>query len=343
MEDRHPFLAACRREPVPFTPVWLMRQAGRYMKKYQLLRRKHSFLALCKTPDLATQITLMPIAQIGVDAAIIFADILLPLEGMGIHLEFSDGKGPVIHDPVRTEGDIGKLRIIEPEREVPFLMEAIRQTCRELAGRVPLIGFSGAPFTLASYLIEGGHSKNFIRTKGLMHQNPGSWHRLMEKLSLVIIRYVKSQIEAGAQAIQIFDSWVGCLGPGDYREFVLPHSRRIFQEVSGEVPLIHFAADASTLLPLLRQAGGDVIGIDWRVDLGEAWKTIGYDVAIQGNLDPVALFAPAERIRAAVLEILDAAQNRPGHIFNLGHGVLPETPFDHVKLLVDTVHEKSRR
>lgn len=343
METRYPFLAACRREAVAFTPVWLMRQAGRYMKEYRALRERYSFLEMCKTPDLATEITLMPVDQIGVDAAIIFADILLPLEGMGIDFGFSETGGPAIHTPVRSEGDIRKIRIIDPDEDVPFLLEAIRQVRHELGDRVPLIGFSGAPFTLASYLIEGGHSKDFVRTKSLMYQNPGAWHKLMEKLVRVVVRYVRSQIEAGAQAIQLFDTWVGWLGPADYEAFVLPHSRRVFQELGNQVPSIHFATNSSTLLSLMREAGGDVIGVDWRIHLGEAWEKVGYDVGIQGNLDPTVLFAPPEKIRDAVRAILAAAQNRFGHIFNLGHGILPETPIDHVRLMVDAVHEMSQR
>lgn len=343
METRYPFLAACHRETVAFTPVWLMRQAGRYMREYRALRQKYSFLELCKTPDLATQITLMPVYQIGVDAAIIFADILLPLEGMGIDLEFSEAEGPAIHTSVCSKADIRKLRIIDPDEDVPFLLEAVRQVRQELEGKVPLIGFSGAPFTIASYLIEGGHSKNFVRTKALMYQNPDAWHELMEKLVCVVVRYVGGQIESGAQAIQLFDTWVGCLGPMDYETFVLPYSQRIFQELGNQVPFIHFATNSSTLLPLMRQAGGDVIGVDWRTHIGEAWKKIGYDVGIQGNLDPAVLFAPPQKIRETVGAILAAAQNRSGHIFNLGHGILPETPIDHVRLMVDAVHNMSRR
>jgi uroporphyrinogen decarboxylase len=343
METRHPFLAACHRETVAFTPVWLMRQAGRYMKDYRTLREKHSFLEMCKTPELATRITLMPIDQIGVDAAIIFADILLPLEGMGIDFEFSEVGGPVIHTPVRHESDIQKLRIIEPDEDLPFLLEAIRHVRRELDGRIPLIGFSGAPFTLASYLIEGGHSRSFVRTKVLMYRNPGAWHQLMEKLVSVVARYLESQIEAGAQAIQLFDTWAGCLGPTDYGTFVLPYSQRVFQALGNQVPSIHFATNSSTLLPLMRQAGGQVIGVDWRIDLGEAWEKIGYDVGIQGNLDPTVLLAPPQRIREAVGAILATADSRKGHIFNLGHGILPETPVDSVRCMVDTVHEMSRR
>jgi uroporphyrinogen decarboxylase len=343
METLYPFLAACRRETVPFTPVWVMRQAGRYMKEYRDLREKYAFLEMCKTPDLATRITLMPIDQIGVDAAIIFADILLPLEGMGIDFGFSETGGPAIHTPVRNEGDIKKLRIIDPEEDVPFLLQAIRQVRRELAGRVPLIGFSGAPFTLASYLIEGGHSKNFVRTKTLMYQKPEAWNELMTKLVDVVICYVRSQIEAGVQAVQLFDTWVGWLGPADYASFVLPHSRRVFQELGNTVPFIHFATNSSTLLPLIKQAGGDVIGVDWRIEIGDAWRILGYDVGIQGNLDPTVLFAPPQTIRETVRAILGAAENRSGHIFNLGHGILPETPVDHARLMVDAVHEMSQR
>jgi uroporphyrinogen decarboxylase len=339
----YPFLAACRREEVPFTPVWLMRQAGRYMSDYRALRKKHSFLEMCKTPDLATQITLMPIEQVGVDAAIIFADILLPLEGMGIELEFSEGKGPIIHTPIGGEDDVRRLRLITPEEDTPFLLEAIRQVRQELDGRVPLIGFSGAPFTLASYLIEGGHSKNFLKTKTIMYGNPQAWHDLMEKLTSVVIAYLESQIEAGVQAVQLFDTWVGCLGPADYEFYVLPYSRRVLEALGGRVPAIHFATNSATLLTRMRKAGGQVIGLDWRIDLGEGWETVGYDVGIQGNLDPTVLLAPEKKIREAVGTVLAAAQNRPGHIFNLGHGILPDTSIDHARLMVDTVHEMSQR
>ena len=342
-EPDHHFLAACHRRPTPFTPVWLMRQAGRYMKEYRALRERFSFLELCKTPDLATQITLMPVDQLAVDAAIVFADILLPLEGMGIDLGFPETGGPAIHTRIRGEGDIQNLRIIDPEADVPFVLQAIRQVRRELKGRVPLIGFSGAPFTLASYLLEGGHSKNFVRTKTLMIQNPGAWRDLLEKLTSVVIRYLRAQIEAGAQAIQLFDTWAGCLAPGDYEAFVFPYSRRVFEALGDQVPLIHFATNATALLPLIKRTGGDVIGVDWRIGLGEAWETVGYDVGIQGNLDPVMLFTSPRRIRETVGTILAAAGNRPGHIFNLGHGVLPGTPVDHVRVMVDAVHEMSQR
>ncbi|MBW2121392.1 MAG: uroporphyrinogen decarboxylase, partial [Deltaproteobacteria bacterium] len=318
-ETPYPFLAACRRERVPFTPVWLMRQAGRYMKEYRAFREKYSFLEMCKTPELAARITLMPVDQFGVDAAIIFADIPLPLEGMGIELRFSEGEGSVVDTPVRSEEDIERLRVFEPHEDVPFVLDAIGQVRKELEGRVPLIGFSAAPFTLASYLVEGGRSRSFVRTKTLMYQNPAAWHRLMETLTRVTTRYVRSQVEAGAQAIQVFDTWVGSLGPADYEAFVLPYLRQVFQGLGLDVPLIHFATNTSGILGLMREAGGDVIGLDWRIDLGKAWNEIGHNVGVQGNLDPAVLLAPPQKIREAVRSILAAAGNRPGHIFNLGH------------------------
>jgi uroporphyrinogen decarboxylase len=285
----------------------------------------------------------MPIERLGVDAAIIFADILLPLEPMGIELEFSKGEGPVIHNPPRTRPEVRVLRHIEAEADLAFVMEAIKAVCRELKGKIPLIGFSGAPFTLASYLLEGGSTKNFIKTKSLMHQDPSCWHLLMEKLSEAIISYLNAQIRAGAGVVQIFDSWAGALSPQDYREFVLPHTQKVFQELSPDVPHIHFATGTSGILELMQEAGGDVIGIDWRIDLGDAWKRIGYKVGIQGNLDPVTLFGPQERIERAVGEILDKAEGRPGHIFNLGHGVLPKTPEENVITMVEAVHRLSKR
>ena len=339
--NEHPFLAACRRRPTPFTPVWLMRQAGRYQKEYRALRKRHSFLEMCKTPDLAANVTLLPVNQLNVDAAIIFADILLPLEPMGIELEFAANEGPVFNNPVRTMTQVNALRVVEPEEDLPFLLEAIRIVRRELNDKIPLIGFSGAPFTLASYVIEGGHSKNYILTKGMMYQNPETWHGLMEKLTEVLIRYLNSQVRAGAQALQVFDSWVGCLSPRDYEEYVLPYSKRVIDGVDKSVPLIHFATTSSTLLSGMKRAGGDVIGVDWRVDLGEAWSRLGYDVGIQGNLDPVVLLGPVDRIEKEVRRILDGAEGRPGHIFNLGHGILPETPVDNVARLVDAVHQYS--
>lgn len=338
------FLKACRREEVDCTPVWLMRQAGRYMQEYMEIRNKHSFLTMCKTPELAAEVTLQPVNKLGVDAAILFADILLPLEGMGIDLEFAKNEGPVIHNPVRTKVDVDKLRVIEAEEATPYVMEAVRLCRKELDDRVPLIGFSGAPFTLASYMIEGGGSKTYINCKQMMWQAPEVWHALMDKIDEVIVRYLKAQIKAGAQAVQVFDSWVGTLSPRDYEEFVLPHSRYVMDNLKREgVPVIHFANNSSTLLELVKKAGGDVIGLDWRINIDEAWERLGYDVAVQGNLDPIALFAPPEKIELMVKEILDRVGNRPGHIFNLGHGIQKETPVENVIALVEAVHKHGKR
>jgi len=341
--EHYPFLRACRREPAPYTPIWLMRQAGRYMKEYRALRKKYSFLEMCKNPELAAKVTLQPVEKFKLDAAIIFSDILIPLEPMGVEFEFAKGEGPVFHHPLRERKDVERLKLIEPEEEVPFLMKAIRIVRKELEGKVPLIGFSGAPFTLASYIIEGGHSNNYVLTKSLMYQDRRTWDALMEKISEVLIRYLNAQIQSGVQAVQIFDSWVGCLTPGDYEEYVLPHSRKVIEGIGKSVPLIHFATSNSTLLELMKRAGGDVIGVDWRVDIGEAWTRMGYDVAIQGNLDPVILFGPVDLIEKNVKKILDSVGNRPGHIFNLGHGILPTTPPEHVTALVDMVHEYSSK
>jgi uroporphyrinogen decarboxylase len=336
------FLRACKRESTEYTPVWLMRQAGRFLKEYRSLRRQYSFLTLCKTPELATQVTLLPIDKLGVDAAIIFADILLPLEPMGIDLEFTKGEGPVIHNPPRSRTEVERLRAIEAEEDLLFVMKAIKQVCQALKGKIPVIGFSGAPFTLASYLIEGGSTKDFVRTKSLMQQDPPCWHLLMEKLSAVVVSYLNAQIRAGASVVQLFDSWAGALSPQDYQEFVLPHSRRVFLELLPDIPSIHFATGASGILEQMKAAGGEIIGIDWRIDLAEAWQRLGYTVGIQGNLDPAALLGPPERIEKRVAEILHAAEDRPGHIFNLGHGVLPQTPEENVVTLVEAVHRLSR-
>jgi uroporphyrinogen decarboxylase len=342
-EDRYPFLMACRRQPTDFTPIWLMRQAGRYMKEYRALRKKYSFLEMCKNPELAAKVTLQPIEKFKLDAAIIFSDILIPLEPMGVEFEFAKGEGPVFHHPLRERKDVDRLRLIEPEEEIPFLMKAIRIVRKELEGKVPLIGFCGAPFTLASYIIEGGHSKNYVLTKGMMYQDRSTWNALMEKLSEVLIRYLNAQIRSGVQAVQIFDSWVGCLTPGDYEEYVLPYSKKVAEGVDKSVPLIHFATSNATLLELMKRAGGNVIGVDWRVNIGEAWARLGYDVAIQGNLDPVILYGPVELIEKNVKKILESVGDRPGHIFNLGHGILPTTPPDHVAALIDAVHQYSSR
>jgi len=343
IEKQYPFLRACRRQPSKYTPIWLMRQAGRYLKEYRALRRRFSFLEMCKNPELAAKVTLLPIEKLKVDAAIIFADILLPLEPMGVELEFSKSEGPVFRHPIREMKQIDGLRIIEPEEDLPFLMEAIRIVRGELEGKIPLIGFSGAPFTLASYLIEGGHSKNYVLTKGLMYQNRLAWDSLMEKISEVVVRYLNAQVGSGVQALQLFDSWVGCLSPNDYEEYVFPYSKKVIDGLDGNVPLIHFATSSSTLLERMKRAGGNVIGLDWRVDLREAWARLGYDVAVQGNLDPVILLGPVDLVEKEVKRILDSAEGRPGHIFNLGHGILPNTPVDHVVALVEAVHQYSSK
>jgi uroporphyrinogen decarboxylase len=320
-----------------------MRQAGRYMAEYRSLRAKHSMLALCKTPELAAQVTLQPIDRFSVDAAIIFADILLPLEAMGLNLEFAEGEGPVIHNPLRNRADIERLKAIDGT-ELEYVADAIRQAGQALNGRVPLIGFAGAPFTLASYAIEGGGSRNYVLTKSMMYREPDAWHRLMDKLARVVTGYLRRQIRAGAHAIQLFDSWVGCLSPGDYAEYVKPHVQLVFEGLQREgVPMIHFGTGTSALLRDMREAGGDVIGVDWRIPLDEAWAVIGHDRAVQGNLDPVALYAPLHEIERRVEDILCRAAGRNGHIFNLGHGILPTTPIEHVEAAINTIHKLSQR
>jgi len=311
------------------------------MREYREVRAKTTFLELCKTPSLAAEVTVTAVERLGVDAAIIFADILLILEPMGIELEFAEGEGPVIHNPVRNASDVDRLREVEDVNALHFVYEAIRQTRYALKPDIPLIGFSGAPFTLASYLIEGGGSKNYIHTKRLMYDDPGAWHAMMSLISRALPKYLNAQIEAGAQAVQLFDSWVGCLSVDDYREFVLPHTRSVIKNVAPGVPVIHFGTGTAVLLESMREAGGDVIGLDWRVRLDEGWQRVGHDVAVMGNLDPVALFANQEVLRAQAKRILDQAAARPGHIFNLGHGILPQTPVENVIALVEMVHEMS--
>jgi len=337
------FLNACMRKPVDCTPVWMMRQAGRYLEEYREIRKKHSFLEMCKTPELVVEVTLQPVRRFEIDAAIIFADILLPLEHMGIDFEFTKGEGPHIKNPVRTMEDVKKMQPVYPTEQMPYLMESIKTVKRELNGKVPLIGFSGAPFTLASYIIEGGGSRNYENTKMMMYKEPETWHFLMEKLTDMVVVYLDAQIQAGAQVVQVFDSWVGCLSPLDYEEFVFPHQKKLFDKLNKSVPHIHFAFGASHLIDLVPKAGGDVIGIDWRINLDEAWKRIGYDKGVQGNLDPVSLYGSKDYIKRRVKDILDRAENRNGHIFNLGHGILPTTPIDNAKFMIDTVHELSAR
>jgi uroporphyrinogen decarboxylase len=319
-----------------------MRQAGRYMAEYRALRQNYTLLQLCKTPDLATQVTLQPVRRIDVDAAILFSDLLLPLAPMGIPFDFVQGEGPAIEKPLRTAADIDAVRMVDPRESLEFTFAAIRQIKGEL-GDLPLIGFAGAPFTLASYAIEGGHSNNFALTKGLMYGDPGAWHRLANKLATVVSDYLVAQIDAGVDAIQVFDSWVGTLNEADYREFALPHTRRIFEAVGRRVPTIHFGVASGSILHAMREAGGDVIGADWRIPLDDAWTRIGSDRAIQGNLDPTLLLGPRERLFAGARDVLTRAAGRPGHIFNLGHGLLPMTPVENVQALARFVHEQSAR
>jgi uroporphyrinogen decarboxylase len=319
-----------------------MRQAGRYMPEYRAVRARLGFLELCKDPDAAAEVTVTAATLLGVDAAIIFADILLVLEPMGVGLEFTRGDGPVIHRPVRSGADVDRLAAVAPGA-LDYVCAAIRRARAALPAHVPLIGFAGAPFTLASYLIEGGGSRTYARTKTLMAADPGAWRALMERLADTVAAYLNAQIDAGAQAVQLFDSWVGTLPPADYRAHVLPHTRALVASLRPGVPVIHFGTGTAGLLEAMRAAGGDVIGFDWRVDLDAAWSRLGHDVAVQGNLDPTVLFAPPAEIRRQAAAVLGQAGGRPGHVFNLGHGVLPETPVDHVRALIDAVHELSAR
>jgi uroporphyrinogen decarboxylase len=338
------FLRACRREPVDRTPVWFMRQAGRYMAEYRALREKHSLLTLCRTPELAVEVTLQPVRALGVDAAILFSDLLLPLAPLGVPFDFQAGEGPVVERPLRSAADIARLRRFDAREELGMVLQAIRLVRRELEGRVPLIGFGGAPFTLASYAIEGGRSVSFATTKALMYGEPAAWHALASLLSEVVAEYLRAQVEAGAQALQVFDSWVGALAEADYREFALPHVRSLFEKLRGlGVPLIHFGVGTGHLLAVMREAGGDVIGVDWRTPLPEAWRRTGNTVALQGNLDPTLLLGPRDRLLSGVDAVLEAVDGRAGHVFNLGHGVLPPTPVENVRAVVDRVHERSAR
>ncbi len=341
-------MRAVRREPVRRTPVWLMRQAGRYMPDYRELRRKTSFLDLCKNPELAAEVMIATVERIGVDAAIIFSDLLLILEPMGMRLEFAGGGGPVLDNPIRTAADVDRLLELETVEPLEFVMEVVRKTRAGLDPALPLIGFAGAPFTLAAYAIEGGSSRDYRLVKTLMYTDTGAWDALMGRLARAVTLYLNAQIDAGAQLVQLFDSWAGCLGPDDYRRYVLPHSRSVIEGLRPGVPVIHFATGNSALLPLLGEAFGEtkrpaVVGVDWRIRLDDAWRAIGHDRAIQGNLDPVVLLTDPSEIRRRAKEILLQAAGRPGHIFNLGHGVLPQTPPENVVALVEAVHELSGR
>ena len=344
-----PFMKACRQEPADVTPVWLMRQAGRYMAEYREVRAKQSFLELCKNPQLCSEVMCTAVAKLGVDAAIIFSDLLPILEPMGMELEFVKGDGPVIHNPVRESDDVDRVIELENVDSLHYVMETVRQTRADLPEDMPLIGFAGAPFTLASYAIEGGSSRNYLHTKTLMFRDEGAWNELMQRLARAVTSYLNAQISAGAQCVQLFDSWAGCLGPDDYRRFVLPHVQTIIAGLRPGVPVINFATGNPALLPLLAEGFAaaphalPVVGVDWRIRLDEAWNTIGHDKAVQGNLEPLTLLADAETIRARAQDVLTQAAGRPGHIFNLGHGVLQQTPVENAIALVEAVHELSTR
>ena len=338
-----PFMKACRGEPTEVTPVWLMRQAGRYLPEYRAVRKTTTFLELCKNPALCAEVMVTTVNRLGVDAAIIFSDLLPILEPMGLELEYAAGEGPIIHNPLREGGDVDRLLELESVDALHFVTETVRLTRSELPANIPLIGFAGAPFTLASYAIEGGSSRNHLNTKTLMYRDEGAWRALMERLTRAVTLYLNAQISAGAQCVQLFDSWVGCLGPEDYRRYVLPYVQQIISDITAGVPVISFSTGNPALLPLLAEGGSSVVGADWRVRLDEAWRMIGHDRAIQGNLEPAALLADRQEIRQRVQAILDQAQGRQGHIFNLGHGVLQQTPVDNVVAMVDLVHALSQR
>ncbi|HZH39793.1 MAG TPA: uroporphyrinogen decarboxylase [Gemmatimonadales bacterium] len=332
-------LAAARREPSRPTPVWFMRQAGRYLPEYRAIRKQHTLLEICADPELAAEVTLQPVRRLGVDAAIIFADILLPLAPMGLDLAFVEGEGPVVRNRIRGPADVERLAVIDVANALAPVAEAVRLTRLALPATVPVIGFAGAPFTVAAYAIEGGSSRHFADTKRFMYEYPEDWAALLTKLVRVLGEYLTAQVAAGAEILQVFDSWAGVLSPADYRRYVLPHSRALFTQLGLlGVPVIHFGVNTGELLPLLVAAGGDVVGLDWRVELDQGWSRIGFDRGVQGNLDPVALFAPPVELETRVRDVIARAQGRPGHIFNLGHGLLPNTPVDAVRRVVDLVH-----
>jgi len=343
MPSSAPFLLACRRQPVPFTPIWLMRQAGRYMAEYRTIRERLSFLDLCKTPSVAAEVTLQPVEHMGVDAAILFADILLVLEPLGLGLSFAKGDGPVIAHPVRDAAQVERMPRVDVADSLSYVFETVRLVKHALGGRVPLIGFAGAPFTLASYAIEGSGSRNYAHTKRFLYAQPAAFHALMARLVDVTADYLGGQIDAGVEAVQVFDSWVGNLAPEDYRSSVLPHMQELFRRIGGRVPVINFSTGTAGCLELVAAAGGDVVGLDWRIALEDGWRRVGHDRAVQGNLDPGVLLGPRSVIRERARALLAEANGRPGHVFNLGHGILPETPPDNVRALVDAVHELSAR
>ncbi len=335
------FVRACRRQPVDVTPQWFMRQAGRYMAEYRAIRKHHSLVEICKQPELAARVTIEAAEILDVDAAIIFADLLLPLEVMGLPFHFAAGEGPVIDKPVREPADVRTLRT-DRWQDLGYVADAIRAVVKHFGDSLPVIGFCGAPFTLASYMIEGGGSRNYVHTKKMMYTQPRAWSELMEKLVAVLAAYSREQVKAGADAFQVFDSWVGCLSVEDYREHVLPHVTRLVQELKKSgAPIIYFGTDSATLLPAMAETGADVLGVDWRIPLDGAWASVEYKTAIQGNLDPVVLFADQKTLRRRAHEVLRRAGGRPGHIFNLGHGILQDTPVENVKALVEFVREFS--
>lgn len=340
------FLKACRGEEVPYTPVWIMRQAGRYLKQYQKIRKKVDFLTLCKTPELAAEVTIQPVDALGVDAAILFSDILIPVEAMGMNVKFLEKKGPVLSPTARDEASIERLSIPRPETDISFVMETIKILRKELSTRVPLIGFSGAPFTTATYMIEGGSSKNFLQTKKMIFQKRDLFALLMDKVSTTVTEYLKAQIRAGAQAVQLFDTWAGIFSPVDYRDYIFPYVSRVIDELRNwqksenmeQVPVIYFVGESAGLIEEIRKCNADVIGIDWRINIEDAIRRLGDGFSVQGNFDPCALFLPKEDIQRRVENIMNSASFARGHIFNLGHGVLPETPVESVVSMVDMVH-----
>jgi uroporphyrinogen decarboxylase len=333
------FLKACRGEKTDYTPVWLMRQAGRYLPEYQKVRSKVDFLTLCKTPELAAEVTIQPVDILKVDVAILFSDILIPVEPMGMQLEFSEAKGPVLHNPIRSAAAVSGLRNIRAEEDVPFVADAIKMLVSRL--KVPLIGFSGAPFTLATYMIEGGSSKNFINTKKMMYGDPGLFAALMDKITATVISYLQAQKDAGVHAVQVFDSWAGILSPVDFERYALPYVQQIISKFKGKIPVIYFAFNGSAMLRRVVSSGADIVGIDWRIDMKDAVATLGHNAAVQGNLDPCILFGTRELIKDRVAQILNGARGAKGHIFNLGHGILPETRVENAIAMVDAVHELS--
>ena len=336
----HRLIRACRRQSVDATPVWFMRQAGRFLPEYRKIREKHDVISICKNPELCAKVTTLPVEILGVDAAIMFADIMLPIEGMGVRFKLEDGVGPIIKQPISDLRSAASLETLDPPSDVPFVLEAIGLARKMLSGKVPLIGFCGAPFTIASYLIEGQPTRDFIKVKTLMYRDPKTWHALMGKLSDSMASYLRSQVKAGVELVQLFDSWVGCLSPQDYHNYVLPYSQRIFKELEDTgVPRIHFGTGTANLLEEMKTAGGDVFGVDWRIPLDVAWERLGYDVGIQGNLDPATLLGDMELVKSASMDILRRAGGRRGHVFNLGHGMLPDASTENVAALVKFVHD----